>query len=87
MLGGFVTIVPIILFAGAARRLQLGTTGLLQYIAPTGQFIIAVTVFNEEFTLGKGIAFGLIWTAVITYTSQSLFHRNKPTQTDQESSD
>ena len=87
MLGGFVTIVPIILFAGAARRLQLGTTGVLQYIAPTGQFIIAVTVFNEEFTLGKGIAFGLIWVAVITYSSQSLFHRKRPTQTDQKSPD
>ena len=38
-------------------------------------------------SFGKGIAFGLIWAAVITYTSQSLFHRNKPTETDQESSD
>lgn len=72
LLGGPVTIVPLLLFTGGARRLRLATIGLLQYIAPTGQLLLAVLVYGEEFDTGRLIAFLLIWIAVLTYSVDSL---------------
>ncbi|MCH2160574.1 MAG: EamA family transporter RarD [Phycisphaerales bacterium] len=70
--GGLVTAIPLLLYAAAAKRLRLSTIGVLQYIAPTCQFLLAVLVFGEPFGLVKGIAFGLIWTAVILYSVNSV---------------
>ena len=67
-LGGFITIVPLLLFASGARRLQLSTMGLLQYIAPTGQLIMATLVFGEPFGRVQVVVFSLIWTAVLLYS-------------------
>ncbi|MDP7028987.1 MAG: EamA family transporter RarD [Phycisphaerales bacterium] len=72
--GGVVTLVPLVLFAGGARRLQLTTMGVLQYISPTGQLLLAVIAFNEPFGVERVIAFGFIWAAVITYSADSLRH-------------
>ena len=58
--GGVVTVVPLALFGFAARRLRLGTVGLLQYVSPTCQFVLAVVVFSEPFTPGRLIAFLMI---------------------------
>ena len=68
LLGGFVTIVPLLLFASGAIRLQLSSMGILQYIAPSGQLLLATFVFHESFGLTQAIVFGLIWTAVILYS-------------------
>jgi len=68
LLGGIVTIVPLLLFASGARRLQLSTMGILQYIAPTGQLILATLIFHEDFTMQRAIVFSLIWIAVILYS-------------------
>ena len=70
--GGFVTALPLILYAAAAKRLRLSTIGVLQYIAPTAQFLLAVIAFGEPFGLLDGIAFGLIWIAVILYSANAL---------------
>lgn len=67
LVGGFVTVLPLIAFAAAARRLRLGTIGILQYVAPTCQFILAVTIFGEHVGPMKIAAFGLIWIAVALY--------------------
>ncbi len=72
LLGGPVTIVPLLLFTGGARRLRLATIGLLQYIAPTGQLLLAVLAYGEEFDTGRLVAFILIWIAVLTYSVDSL---------------
>ena len=66
------TAVPLMFFAAGARRLRLATIGLLQYIAPSLQFLMAVFLFGETPTLGSLIAFVLIWTALAIYSIDSI---------------
>lgn len=61
------TALPLFLFTLGARRLPLATVGLMQYMNPTMQFLIATLIFHEEFTLAHAIAFGLIWTGLGVY--------------------
>ena len=77
LLGGVVTAVPLVLFAAAARRLRLATIGLLQYLAPTCQFILAVTVFGEPIDSVRLGAFALIWIAVSIYSIDSWRARHR----------
>lgn len=72
---GVVTSVPLILFASGARQITMTTLGLLQYIAPTLQFLIGVLIYNEEFGMSRVIGFGLIWMALILYSSESILRR------------
>ncbi|MDP2314097.1 MAG: EamA family transporter RarD [Pseudomonadota bacterium] len=65
---GVVTAVPLLCFAQGARRLRLTTMGLLQYLAPMCQFLLAVLVFGEAFTSAHALTFGLIWAALVVYT-------------------
>ncbi|MBC02813.1 MAG: protein RarD [Phycisphaerae bacterium] len=65
--GGLVTALPLILFAAAARRLRLATLGLLQYLAPTCQLLLAVLWFGEMIEPLGVAAFVLIWIAVGLY--------------------
>lgn len=67
VLAGPLTATPLILFAIGARRLRLSTIGILQYIAPSVQFMIALAM-GEPFTIGHAVTFGLIWTGVILFT-------------------
>jgi chloramphenicol-sensitive protein RarD len=75
VLAGPITAVPLLLFAGAARRLPLSTLGFLQYLAPTLQFLIGVFVFGETFGLGRVVGFGLIWVALATFLVDQARHR------------
>ena len=72
ILSGPMTALPLILFSYAARRVAMATVGLLQYINPTLQFLIAVFVFGEAFTLWHQIAFALIWAALVIFSVASL---------------
>lgn len=74
-LAGPATVVPLVLFALAARRLSLTVIGFLQYIGPTGQFVLGL-YYGEKFTLAHGICFGLIWTALALISVDAL-HRNR----------
>ena len=65
---GAVTAVPLILYANAAKRLTLSTIAIMQYIAPTMIFLIAVFIFGEPFGRAQAIAFPLIWAALVLYT-------------------
>ena len=69
---GLVTAGPLIFYANGAKRLMLSTIGMLQYIAPTMIFLIAVFVFREPFSGTKLAAFALIWTAVALYIAAML---------------
>ena len=69
---GIVTSIPLLLFAAGARRIPLTTLGLLQYIAPTMQFLIGVLVYNETFGLTRLIGFGLVWLALVLYTIETV---------------
>ena len=77
MASGPITAVPLILFAIAAKRLRLSTLGMMQYIGPTLQFLISVFVFKEVFGVTHGVAFALIWTALIVFTVDSLMGEAK----------
>lgn len=65
---GVVTAVPLILYAYGAKGLKLSTIGILQYIAPTMIFLVAVLVFDEPFGDAQRIAFPMIWAALVLYT-------------------
>lgn len=68
---GLVTVIPLVLFATAARGLPLITVGLMQYLAPSISFCLAVFLFREPFTLDHAITFGAIWSALALYTGAS----------------
>jgi len=71
-LSGVVTAIPLIWFVLGVQRLRLITVGLLQYLNPTIQFLIAVFVFGEPFTTGHAIAFGCIWVSLALYSFEAL---------------
>lgn len=65
---GLVTAVPLLFYANGAKLLRLSTIGILQYIAPTMIFLIAVFVFDEPFGRARMIAFPMIWLALVLYS-------------------
>ena len=69
---GVVTAVPLMIYANGAKLLRLSTIGILQYIAPTMIFLVAVFVFDEPFGRARAIAFPLIWLALVIYTGSML---------------
>lgn len=65
---GLVTAIPLMLYGNGAKLLQLSTIGIMQYIAPTIIFLVAVFFFKEDFSSAKLVAFCLIWAALVIYT-------------------
>jgi len=65
---GIITAAPLVWFANAARRLTLRTLGFMQYLAPTGQFALAVLVFGESLTDVHVRGFACIWAAVAVFS-------------------
>ena len=73
---GIATTIPLLMFASAAQRIPLSTVGLLQYIAPTIQFLLGVFVYKEAFDHTHLIGFGIVWIAlVIFWVENYLAHR------------
>lgn len=66
-LAGLVTALPLVLFSYGARRLPLATVGILQFLAPTGQLLLATLVYREPFTPAHAITFTLIWAGIALY--------------------
>jgi chloramphenicol-sensitive protein RarD len=77
---GLITAIPLLMFASGARRVTLTTIGLLQYIAPTLQFILGVFVFKEPMTLTHLLGFIIIWIALILFSAEGLITRQKSRQ-------
>lgn len=71
-LGGVITAVPLLLFAAAARLLPYSTLGLLQYLAPTIQFLLAVLAFGEPLTTAHLVCFAFIWAGLAVYAADGL---------------
>ena len=69
---GVVTAVPLLLFGGAARRLPLSVVGMLQYLAPTLQFVVGVVIFGEEMPAARWWGFALVWVALAVLTADGL---------------
>ncbi len=72
MAAGPVTAIPLVWFAFGVRSLPLSTVGVLQYVTPTLQFLLAVALYHEEFSHAHAVAFACIWTALALYTWDSL---------------
>lgn len=77
-LAGIITTVPLLAFGAAARRVRLSTLGFLQYITPTGHFLLAVLVFGEPFGKAELAAFLLIWAGLAVYSVDALRHFGQP---------
>jgi len=77
ILGGLVTLAPLLLFAAAAKVLSLTALGMTQYIGPTLQLLIGVYLYNEPFDTNWRIAFGMIWSALVIYTVDQIQHETK----------
>jgi chloramphenicol-sensitive protein RarD len=75
-LAGVVTATPLLLFAGAARRLPLTLIGLTQYVTPVLQFLIGVFVLHEALPPARLIGFILVWVALIVL-SVDLFRSSR----------
>ena len=67
LLTGPFTAIPLLLFAAGARRIHLATLGILQFIAPSIMFLMAVFLFGEPFMLANALTFGLIWTGLAVF--------------------
>ena len=72
LIGGVLTALPLIGFAYAVRRVPLSTIGLMQYIAPTMQFLCGVLIFGEGFGRDRAIGFCFIWLALAIFMADSL---------------
>ncbi len=62
---GFVTGMPLVWFADAAKRLPYFIMGFFQYLSPTLQFFTGVFIFHESITILKVLGFGFIWLAML----------------------
>ncbi len=71
---GVITSLPLLLFVFGAQRISMTAIGLMQYLAPTIQFLIGVLIFQEPFPPAKMIGFAIIWSALILFTVESLSH-------------
>ncbi|RXT29136.1 EamA family transporter [Rhizobium leguminosarum] len=65
---GVITAVPLMIYANGAKLLKLSTIGIMQYIAPTMIFLIAVFLFHEPFGTARMVAFPLIWAGLFLYS-------------------
>lgn len=72
LLAGIISTTPLLLFTAAAKRLPYSTLGMLQFLSPTLQFLIAVLLYREPVRLAHMIAFPAIWVALVLYVMAML---------------
>jgi chloramphenicol-sensitive protein RarD len=77
---GAVTSIPLLMFASAARQIPLTMVGVLQYIAPTLQFLIGVFLYHEPFDHTRLIGFSLVWVALISFWVENYLASRLPVQ-------
>lgn len=77
VLAGPITAVPLLMFAAAAKTVPLSMLGVLQYIAPTGQFLVAVYLYGEPFPTYKLVGFATIWTALALFGLEGMLRRRR----------
>jgi chloramphenicol-sensitive protein RarD len=77
MLTGVVTAVPLVMFGGAANRIPLSTIGVLQYLTPTIQFVIGITVAGEVMSAFQWVGFVIVWVALAVFTYDGVRHARR----------
>lgn len=78
--GGIVTTIPLIMFATAAKQIPLNMIGVLQYFAPTIQFLIGVFLYKEPFDSTRFIGFGIVWLALIVFWVENFIAHRTPVE-------
>jgi len=73
---GIMTAIPLILFGTAAENLPLSWIGFMQFMTPSIQFVLALTVFQEQMPPARWVGFILVWVALLTLTTDAL-RRNR----------
>lgn len=74
---GVVTVLPLLWFNHGARRLRLSTLGFIQFLAPTGQFVLAVALMGAPFAGARVWTFGLIWVSIVVFLADSVRHHRR----------
>jgi chloramphenicol-sensitive protein RarD len=74
---GVVTAVPLLCFGAAAIRVPMTTLGLLQYVTPTLQFLLGVTILDEHMSAMRWLGFGLVWVALVIFTVEATRHHRQ----------
>ncbi|MCA9839324.1 MAG: EamA family transporter RarD [Trueperaceae bacterium] len=74
---GLATTIPLLLFASAVQRIPLSLIGIMQYIAPTLQFMLGRFVYKEAFSLAQFFGFTLVWLALAIFLTENLMRRKK----------
>jgi chloramphenicol-sensitive protein RarD len=83
MLGGVITVVPLLTYIASLRRLPLIAASFIQFLSPSMQMLLAVLVFQEEVTWDRWAAIGCVWFAVAIFiTDAALANRRKPAKDD-----
>ncbi|GHA61380.1 EamA family transporter RarD [Photobacterium aphoticum] len=77
---GIVTTLPLLCFTGAATKLKLSTLGFFQYIGPSLMFLLAITLYGEQFTADKGYTFAFIWGALLIFVLDAVRHHRRITR-------
>lgn len=77
---GLVTTVPLLMFASAAKQIPLTMMGVLQYLAPSIQFLIGVFLYKEAFDRTRLIGFNLVWLALIIFWVENYLATRVPVQ-------
>jgi chloramphenicol-sensitive protein RarD len=72
VLSGVATTVPLLLFAAAAKRVELVTLGTMQYIVPSINFLLGVFLYHEELDASRLVGFALVWAGLLIYTVDSI---------------
>jgi len=68
------TAIPLLFFTAGAKRLYLSTLGLMQYIGPSGMFLLAVFYYHEPFSTAQVWTFVMIWAALVIYSTDSVIY-------------
>ncbi|GAC1444243.1 MAG: EamA family transporter RarD [Mycobacteriales bacterium] len=74
---GLITAIPLLFFGAAASRVPLTTLGVLQYLAPTMQFLLGVLLFHEALGLARLVGFCVVWAALVLFTADLMSQRRQ----------
>ena len=71
VLAGLVTALPLLMFSAGAKQVPMTMLGILQYVAPTIQFVIGIVLYHEPFSQSQLVGFSFIWVALALFTVES----------------
>jgi chloramphenicol-sensitive protein RarD len=77
VLGGLVTVVPLLLFASAVQLVPLSTAGILQYISPSIQFLLGVLLYHEPFGSAQLRGFVAVWVALVVFAADGVWSSSR----------